>query len=133
MYAITVFLFILGLITIWGFGTLVYQKTYFSKLSKETRLPAWEQLLYYAIAAYPFVGYVIMMKANSFLEEVALPDSTILTYKLLFTTGHVALSVLSVAVIRYQLKRSKWHVLFAASTLWAGSIFFTGSFVFMMM
>lgn len=128
MYLITVFLFFFGLPAIWASGSLIYQHTYFSKLERDAQLPVWEHALYYLIAVYPFIGYVILMKSYQFLQQVQLPADTIHTYKLLFTTGHIILSILSVTVIRYLIKRSKLHVLFAATTLWAGSIFFTGAF-----
>lgn len=132
MYAASIFFFILGMIAIWAIAILLYQKSFFSKLSPSARLPLWERSVYYFIAAYPVISYLVLKPAGDYFEQAGVAKSLVQQQFSVYIFCHIVLCIVSLTIIRYLQRRSRLNTIFAITTTLSGGIYVAGAIVLMM-
>lgn len=134
MYATTVLFFILGVIATWVCGLLIYRFSFLSKLPvHNSNFPLWENMLYYLIALYPILSYIILVPAGRYYTKLGLSHEDLYPIFIAYVSCHVIISILSASVIRYLVKRRKLNYIFAMSTCFAGGIYIAAGIVVSML
>lgn len=132
MYAATIFFFILGMIAVWAFALLLYQKSFFSKTSPNARLPLWERCLYYFIAVYPVLSYIALKPAGDYFEKAGTAEAAVKQQFAIYIFSHIILSIISLAITRYLIRRSKYNIIFAVTTTISSGMYAAGAIVLLM-
>lgn len=114
---------------IWAVALLLYRFSYFGKLSRNARLPKWELIIYYFIAVYPLLSYLVLKPAGDYFEQTDIAKPDVQQQFALYIISHIILCILSLAITRYLIRRNKYNIIFAITTTICSGMYVAGAIV----
>lgn len=126
MFLMPIFFFVIGAIALWMLSGFIYANSTFGKAVRNERIQTWEKLLYYFMAIYPPLSYVGLKLSGDYLfPGSSISDEAIRTQLIIYTGTHLMLSLMSLVVVRYLVKRHKVNIIFAITGSVTGGLYFT--------